>query len=109
MQNGTDDYIAKGIDVLVIDPVEKEAMVPAFERLKDAGIPVVCVDRYVPAEYESVVKADDVKIGKKAGEAMVKLLGGTGKVVEIQGRRLLPIQTTGILASRRASKDPILK
>lgn len=80
-----DDYIAKGIDVLIIDPVEKEAMVPAFERLKDAGIPVICVDRYVPAEYESVVKADDVKIGKKAGEAMVKLLGGSGKVVEIQG------------------------
>lgn len=80
-----DDYIAKGIDVLVIDPVEKEAMVPAFERLKEAKIPVICIDRYVPAEYKSVVKADDVKIGKKAGEAMVGLLGGKGKVVEIQG------------------------
>ena len=80
-----DDYIARGIDVLVIDPVEKEAMVPAFERLKEAGIPVVCVDRYVPADFESVVKADDVKIGQKAGEAMVELLGGKGKVVEIQG------------------------
>ena len=80
-----DDYIAAGIDVLVIDPVEKEAMVPAFERLKEAGIPVVCIDRYVPADYETVVKADDVKIGQKAGEAMVKLLGGKGKVVEIQG------------------------
>ena len=75
-----DDYIARGIDVLVIDPVEKEAMVPAFERLKEAGIPVVCVDRYVPADFESVVKADDVKIGQKAGEAMVELLGGQGKV-----------------------------
>ena len=73
-----DDYIARGIDVLVIDPVEKEAMVPAFERLKEAGIPVVCVDRYVPADFESVVKADDVKIGQKAGEAMVELLGGKG-------------------------------
>ena len=43
------------------------------------------MDRYVPADFESVVKADDVKIGQKAGEAMVELLGGKGKVVEIQG------------------------
>ena len=34
-----DDYIARGIDVLVIDPVEKEAMVPAFERLKRREFP----------------------------------------------------------------------
>ncbi|MDL2237109.1 substrate-binding domain-containing protein [Christensenellaceae bacterium OttesenSCG-928-K19] len=83
-----DDYIAKGVDVLVIDPVEKEAMVPAFDRINEAGIPVVCVDRYVPGvplKYSSVVKADDVKIGKKAGEYMAELLGGKGRVIEIQG------------------------
>ena len=83
-----DDYIAKGVDVLVIDPVEKEAMIPAFDRISAAGIPVVCVDRYVPGvplKYHSVVKADDVKIGEKAGEYVVELLQGEGRVIEIQG------------------------
>ncbi len=80
-----DDYIAKGIDVLVIDPVEKEAMVPAIERAKKAGIPVICVDRYVPTAVDLIIKADDVKIGTKAGEYLVQYLGGKGKVIEIQG------------------------
>lgn len=80
-----DDYIAKGIDVLVVDPVEKEAMVPAIERVKSAGIPVICVDRYVPTEVNLIIKADDVKIGEKAGEYLVEFLDGKGKVIEIQG------------------------
>jgi ribose transport system substrate-binding protein len=83
-----DDYIAKGVNVLVVDPAEKEAMVPAFDRAKQAGIPVICVDRYVPGvplKYKSVVKADDIKIGRKAGEYMIEMLGGEGKVIEIQG------------------------
>lgn len=80
-----DDYIAKGIDVLVVDPVEKEAMVPAIERAKAAGIPVICIDRYVPAEVNAIIKADDVKIGEKAGKYLVDFLGGKGKVIEIQG------------------------
>lgn len=83
-----DDFMATGVDVLVIDPIEKEAMLPAFERASAAGIPIICIDRYVPsipAKYQAVVKADDVKIGRKAGEYLVGMLGGEGRVIEIQG------------------------
>jgi ribose transport system substrate-binding protein len=80
-----DDYIAKGIDVLVVDPVEKEAMVPAIDRARAAGVPVICIDRYVPTDMNLVIKADDVKIGTKAGEYLAEFLGGKGKVIEIQG------------------------
>ena len=52
----------------------------------DAGIPVIVLDRRLLGDkYTCFIGADNKKIGKAAGEWIVKTLGGKGNVVELMG------------------------
>ncbi|WP_047151429.1 substrate-binding domain-containing protein [Aneurinibacillus tyrosinisolvens] len=80
-----DDFIAKGIKVLIINAVEKEALAPAVKRAEKAGIKVISIDRTVNAPVLTTIKAKDIDIGEAAGKHLVSVLNGKGNVVEIQG------------------------
>jgi ribose transport system substrate-binding protein len=81
-----DDYIAKGIDVLVLDPVETNAMVPAAKRAEAAGIKVILMDRYLNGfEGVTLIKASDVEEGRVIGEHLAKLTNGKANIVELTG------------------------
>lgn len=83
------DLITRGIDVLLINPVNPSGVAPSIQAANDAGIPVVAVDRPVEAEIASFVGRDNKAMGRLAGELAVELLGGVGqavgKVIELQG------------------------
>ena len=59
---------------------------PVLDRAKSAGIPVLIVDTDVnwPSKL-SYIGADNRRAGRLAGEYIVKLLGGKGKVAVIRG------------------------
>jgi len=80
-----DDFISKKVDVIVIDLVEKDAVNPALERARAAGIPIITIDRWTPVDVLSLIKADDVEVGRKAGQHIVNLLKGQGNVIELKG------------------------
>ncbi|GGG01372.1 substrate-binding domain-containing protein [Paenibacillus abyssi] len=92
-----DDFIAKQVDVLVIDLVEKDTVNPALERGKAAGIPIILIDRWSPVEVLTLIKAEDVEVGRKAGQQVVALLNGRGNVIELRGT---PASTTAIDRSK---------
>lgn len=39
-----EDLIAKKVDAIIVNPMDANAVVPALQKAKDAGIPVVLVD-----------------------------------------------------------------
>jgi ribose transport system substrate-binding protein len=80
-----DDFIAKGIKVLLINAVEKDALVPAVKRAEAAGIKVIAFDRTVNTPVLTTIKADDFDLGFAAGKDLVARLNGKGNVVELQG------------------------
>ena len=80
-----DSYIARKVNVIIINAVEKDALAPAVKRAMDAGIKVVEVDRTVSTPVTVTIKANDYDIGYAAGESLIAALGGKGNVVEIQG------------------------
>ncbi|WP_338787358.1 substrate-binding domain-containing protein [Metabacillus sp. FJAT-53654] len=80
-----DDFIAKKVDVIVIDLVRRNEVNPALDRAKAAGIPIITIDRWTPTNVLTLIKADDVEVGRKAGQHIVSLLEGKGNVIEIQG------------------------
>lgn len=84
--NVIDDYISKGVDVIILDPDNSDALIPAVKRAQKAGVKVICMDRTVNTSVTSTIKADDVTEGKLAAESMAKALGGKGHVVEITGQ-----------------------
>lgn len=80
-----DDFIAQRVDVLVIDLVEKDSVNAALERAKETGIPIILIDRWSPVEGLTLIKAEDVEVGRKAGQQVVALLTGKGNVIELKG------------------------
>ena len=84
--NDVDDLIAQGVDVIVMLPIESAALSPVGQKVKDAGIPLVIVDRELENDAATVVlKGDNEGIGVNAGKYFIEQLNGKGKVVEITG------------------------
>ncbi|MCM3611889.1 substrate-binding domain-containing protein [Planococcus sp. MERTA32b] len=84
--NDVDDLIAQGVDVIVMLPIESAALTPVGQKVKDAGIPLVIVDRELENDAATVVvKGDNEGIGVNAGEYFIEQLNGEGKIVEISG------------------------
>ncbi len=81
-----EDMIQKGMDLILINPTDSEAVGAAVQSANDAGIPVITVDRNAESgEVVAHVASDNVAGGKLAGEYMVELVGEGGKVVELEG------------------------
>ncbi len=81
--------IAKKVDALIIAACDKEAMIDPLKRAYDAGIKIISVDTYIgDGNYEqgpvtfpvSYIGSDNVEGGRMAGIALIKALGGKGKI-----------------------------
>lgn len=84
--SSVEDLISRGVNILVINPVDSSAVVPAIRAANQGGIPVITVDRGADGgTVVSHVASDNVAGGKMAGEFIIELLGGKGKVVELEG------------------------
>ena len=80
------EFIAQGVDLIIISPKEARPLTKPVAEAVDAGIPVIVLDRKVEGDkYTCFIGADNTLIGKKAGEYLIKELGGKGKVVELKG------------------------
>lgn len=80
--------IQQGVDVIALPPVVEDGWDAVLTEAKNAGIPVIIVDRSVSADpslYAAHIGSDMVLEGKKAGEEMNKLLPDGGKILELSG------------------------
>ncbi len=81
-----EEFINAGVDAIIVSPKEAAPLTPVVKTAFEKGIPVIVLDRRVNGDkYTCFIGADNKKIGKAAGEWIVKKLGGKGKVVELKG------------------------
>jgi ribose transport system substrate-binding protein len=70
---------------IVLAPLDDTALVKSVKAAKTKKIPVVIIDSALKGkpgtDYDSYVATNNTKGGELAGERLVKLLGGKGKVV----------------------------
>jgi galactofuranose transport system substrate-binding protein len=81
-------FIAQQVDVIGVSPVVEDGWDSVFQEAKEAGIPIILVDRRaaVPDDlYTIYLGSDFVEEGKRAARVMVNLLDGKGKIVELVG------------------------
>lgn len=84
--SGMEDLIARGVDIILVNPADSAAIIPAILAANAAGIPVVSVDRDADGgEVVAHIASDNVLGGNMAGQLVADLLGGEGKVVELEG------------------------
>jgi len=84
MQNNqVNDFIVKGVDAIILNPADSQAVAPSIKKADEAGIPVFTADIACLAEDCPVVShiaTDNYTGGHQAGKAMHEALNGQGKV-----------------------------
>lgn len=82
-----ENFIQQQVDLLIISPNEAAPLTEVVKKAYEAGIPVIVLDRKVEGDaYTQFIGADNVVIGRAAGEYVANYLGEKGgKVVEIKG------------------------
>ncbi len=81
-----ENLIQQKVGVIIVNPVDSKAIVPAIEAANKAGIPVITVDRGAAGgKVVCSIASDNVAGGKLAGQYIVDKLGGKGKLVELEG------------------------
>jgi len=87
-----EEFVSAEVDLLIISPKEAQPLTEPVAQAMAAGIPVIVLDRAVMGDnYTQFIGADNVIIGKAAGEWVVENFGGKGaKVVELMGLQTSP-------------------
>lgn len=75
------NFITRGMDAIVIAPVNSSGIVSAVEEASDAGIPVFTADiAAAGGDVTSHVASDNLQGGRLLGEFLTERLNGRGKV-----------------------------
>ncbi|MEP7136766.1 MAG: ABC transporter substrate-binding protein [Chloroflexota bacterium] len=81
-------FIIQRVDVIGISPIVETGWDEVFQEAKDAGIPIILVDRRadVPEDlYVSYLGSDFLEEGRNAARVMAKLVNGQANIVELMG------------------------
>jgi len=75
-----------GIDLLIVSPNEAEPLTPIVDSVFQRKIPVIVTDRKTSSgQYNAYVGADNLAIGKLAGQYSQAVLQGKGRVGLVTG------------------------
>ncbi len=84
-----EDLITKGVDALIVNPMDANAVIPALQKAKDKGIPVILVDSTIEAGHEelyiSYIGTDNFAAAKMGAEKLSEAMGGAGKAILVRG------------------------
>ena len=75
-----DNFIASGVNIIILNAVDPNAILPAIKRAQKAGIVVVAAD-VAATGADATVETDNVAAGRMSCEALVKDIGGKGNVI----------------------------
>ena len=81
--NQIDNFIASGVDMILLNAADAKAIAPAVKRAQAAGIVVVAVD-VAAAGVDATVQTNNVQAGEIACQYIVDKLGEKGGNVIIQ-------------------------
>jgi ABC-type sugar transport system substrate-binding protein len=83
--NDVRDLLARGVDAVLMSPVEAAALAPAARAVMSAGLPLIVMDRDVPTEKTLFIGQSNVTMAEGVAAKMAKDLGGKGNIVVITG------------------------
>ncbi|MYW15432.1 substrate-binding domain-containing protein [Streptomyces sp. SID2955] len=85
--NQLQNFTSSSLGAIIVNPVDSDAAGNSVKAADKAGIPVVAVDRGVnKASVDTLVASDNVAGGELAAKTVAEKLGGTGRIVILQGQ-----------------------
>jgi ribose transport system substrate-binding protein len=88
-----ENYIARGVDGVIVVPIDSEASADEIKMVNDAGIPLITIDIAATGggEVLSHIASDNYLGGVLAAEFMGEELGGAGTVAIINNPTITPL------------------
>ncbi|MGX6592672.1 ribose ABC transporter substrate-binding protein RbsB [Cetobacterium ceti] len=84
--SNVEDLLVRGVDVLLINPTDSDAVISSVRAANRAHVPVVTLDRGANGgKVVSHVASDNIAGGKLAGEFLADKLNGKGNIIELEG------------------------
>ncbi|MCK9482561.1 MAG: substrate-binding domain-containing protein [Bacteroidia bacterium] len=84
--NQIEDLLNRKVDLLILNPVDSDAVGTSVEAANRAGIPVITVTRAASfGKVEQHLDIDNREAGQLVAEQMIKDLNGRGKVAMLEG------------------------
>ncbi len=81
-----DILVSRNVGVLIVNPVDSDAVAPAVKSAMSKGIKVIAVDRGVNGvDVDCQIASDNVAGARMATEYLMELVGEGAKVAELQG------------------------
>lgn len=79
------NFISRGIDAIVLAPLDSRSLVSPVQTATNRGIPVIIIDSGLDSEAQtSFIATNNYEGGRMAGERLAELIGGEGKVVMLR-------------------------
>lgn len=79
-----DNFIAAGVDLILLNPGDPKAIKPAIVRAQKAGIIVVSVDTHADGA-DATVETNNIQAGTIACEYIIEKMGGKGNLLIVNG------------------------
>src|SRR5215204_2574785 len=85
-----EDLVAQRVDAIFLAPREAKGFEGPLQAAKDAGIPVILIDRELEGprageDYVTFIGSNFVEEGKRAGEWLAKQTSGKAGIIELLG------------------------
>lgn len=82
-----ENFVNQGVSAILIDPIDKNAVVPAIKKAIDAGIPVITMGNKVEAGGNYSTLYPDYENMAMVARAVGTSLGGEGQIALLVGSR----------------------
>ena len=98
-----DNFIAAGVDMILLNPGDPSAIAPAIKRAQAAGIIVVAVDTAAKGA-NATVETNNTQAGTIACQYLVDKMGGKGNMIIVNGP-----QVSSVIERVNGCKEVIAK
>ena len=84
--SNVEDALSRGVDLLLINPTDSDAVVSSVRTANGRNVPVVTLDRSANGgRVAAHVASDNVAGGELAGNFIAEKLAGKGEIVQLEG------------------------
>jgi len=106
--NQIDNFIAAGVDFIMLNPGDPKAITPAIKKAQAAGIPVVAFDT-VADGADAAITTDNVMAGRVSCQYIADKLKGKGSVIIQNGPQVSAVVDRVVGCKEVFAKYPDIK
>lgn len=106
--NQMDNFIASGVDMILLNAADPKAILPAVKRAQQAGIVVIGVD-VAAAGADATVQTNNVQAGQIACQYLSEKIGGKGNVIIQNGPQVSAVIDRVKGCKEVLAKSPAIK